>query len=64
MAKNLGAAAIGTAGVLLLAKQKQLIPAVKPLLEQLTMTGYFLGDDLIAKILLTAGEAKKGSVPF
>lgn len=57
MAKNLGVAAIGTAGVLVLAKQKQLIPAVKPLLEQLTMTGYFLGDDLIAHILHTAGES-------
>ena len=57
MAKNLDVASIGTAGVLVLAKQKQLIPAVKPLLEQLAMTGYFLGDDLIAHILHTAGES-------
>ena len=56
LAKNLGVAAIGTAGVLVLAKQKQLILEVKPLLEQLTITGYFLGEDLIAKTLLAAGE--------
>lgn len=56
MAKNLGVPAIGTVGVLVLAKQKQLISAVKPLLDQLTLSGYFLGDDLIASTLLTAGE--------
>ena len=56
MAKNLGVPAIGTVGVLVLAKQKQLILAIKPLLDQLTRAGYFLGDDLIASTLQTAGE--------
>lgn len=56
MAKNFGVSAIGTVGVLVLAKQKKLIPAVKPILEQLTLTAYFLGDDLISNALLAAGE--------
>lgn len=56
MAKNFGVATIGTVSVLVLAKHKQLIPAVKPLLDQLTQSGYFLGDDLIAHTLLAAGE--------
>jgi len=47
MAKNFGVASIGTVGVLVLAKQKKLVPALKPLLQQLTQTGYFLGDALI-----------------
>jgi uncharacterized protein len=56
MAKNFGVATIGTVGVLVLAKNKQRIRAVKPLLDQLTQTGYFLGNDLIAHTLLAAGE--------
>ena len=56
MAKNLGIATIGTVGVLVLAKQKRLIPALKPLLEQLTQSGYFLGDSLINNALLLVGE--------
>jgi predicted nucleic acid-binding protein len=56
MANNFGLASIGTVGVLVLAKQKKLIPAVKPLLQQLTQTGYFLGDGLIAQALQTVGE--------
>jgi uncharacterized protein len=56
MAKNFGVPVIGTVGVFVLAKRKQLIPAVKPLLEQLTQSGYFLGNDLIATTLLAVGE--------
>ncbi len=56
MANNFGLASIGTVGALVLAKQKKLIPAVKPLLEQLTQTGYFLGDNLIANALLAVAE--------
>ena len=56
MVKNFGVSAIGTVGVLVLAKQKKLIPAVKPILEQLTLTAYFLGVDLISNALLAAGE--------
>lgn len=56
MAKNIGVPVIGTVGVFVLAKRKQLIPAVKPLLEQLTQSGYFVGDVLIASTLLAVGE--------
>jgi len=58
MAKNFGVASIGTVGVLVLAKQKQLLPNIKPLLDQLTKSGYFLGDSLIASALTAAGESQ------
>jgi len=56
MAKNFGVASIGTVGVLVLAKQKNLLPGIKPLLDQLTVSGYFLGDRLMASALAAAGE--------
>ena len=56
MAQNFGLATIGTVGVLVLAKQKKLIPQLQPLLQQLTQTGYFLGDNLISSALLAVGE--------
>ena len=56
MPKNFGVASIGTVGVLVLAKQKILLPSIKPLLDQLTKSGYFLGDKLIASALAGAGE--------
>lgn len=56
MARNFGVACIGTVGVLVLARQKNLIPSIKPLLDQLTASGYFLGDKLIANALVATGE--------
>ncbi|OIN92681.1 MAG: hypothetical protein AUJ20_06870 [Comamonadaceae bacterium CG1_02_60_18] len=56
MAKNFCVARIGTVGVLVLAKQKKLLPNIKPLLDQLTASGYFLGDKLIADALAMVGE--------
>lgn len=56
MARNFAVPCIGTVGVLLLAKQKHLLEALQPLLEQLTQSGYFLGDALIASALAAAGE--------
>lgn len=56
MAKNFGVASIGTVGVLVLAKHKHGLAAIKPLLDQLTQSGYFLGDKLIAEALVAAGE--------
>ncbi len=56
LARNFGVASIGTVGVLVLAKQKKHIAAVKPLLDQLTRSGYFLGERLIASALVAAGE--------
>lgn len=56
MARNFGVASIGTVGVLVLARQKKLTPAIRPLLQQLAQTGYFLGDGLIASALMAVGE--------
>ena len=56
MAKNFCVASIGTVGVLVLAGQKKLFPSIKPLLDQLTASGYFLGDKLIASARASVGE--------
>lgn len=55
-AKEMGVKIIGTAGVLLLAKQKQLIRAVSPLIDDLHNTGYYLSTALKREILKLAGE--------
>ncbi len=56
MAKNFCVASIGTVGVLVLAGQKKLLPSIKPLLDQLTASGYFSGDKLIASARASVGE--------
>lgn len=47
---------IGTAGVLLLAKKKQLIKKVSPLLSELKQSGYRLSNELVKEILQQAKE--------
>lgn len=47
---------IGAPGVLLLAKRKGLLPAVKPKLHELIASGYFLSDALVAQVLELANE--------
>lgn len=49
-------ATMGTAGVLLLAKQANAIAAVKPVLQALRENGYFLSNRLIDAVLAQAGE--------
>lgn len=49
-------ATVGTAGVLLLAKQTGAIAAVKPVLLALREKGYFLSNQLIDAVLTQAGE--------
>lgn len=56
IAENAGVPVIGTVGVLVLAKRKGLVPLVKPQLEILSASGYFLGGEIIAAALLAAGE--------
>jgi len=56
MAVNASVPVIGTVGVLVLAKRKGLVPLVKPLLESLTTSGYFLGEEIIAAALTASGE--------
>ena len=55
-AQHSGVAALGTAGVLLLAKQAGAITAVKPLLIALRKEGYFLSDRLMEAVCQQAGE--------
>ena len=55
-AQHGGVAAMGTAGVLLLAKKAGAITTVKPLLIALRSEGYFLSDRLMEAVRLQAGE--------
>lgn len=55
-ARHYAIAAMGTAGLLVLAKQAGRIAAVKPLLLALRQAGYFLSDRLIEAVLLQASE--------
>jgi len=56
VAKKLGVKIIGTVGVLLLAKQKKMIEAIKPILLLLKNGRYFLSDALIKDALKHAKE--------
>ena len=47
---------IGTVGVLLIARKRGLIPALKPALEQLSASGFHLSSRLIHEALRQAGE--------
>lgn len=55
-AKELGLKIIGTAGVLLLAKQKKMIHSISPLIDELKAAGYYLSDVLTKEILKLAKE--------
>lgn len=57
MAKRKGIAVIGSAGLLLVARKRDLIPAVAPILEQWRQSGYFLSPSVVRAILERAGEA-------
>jgi len=46
----------GTAGVLLKAKKEGYLPEIKPILERLKVSGFYLNDKLILDILKIAGE--------
>lgn len=56
MAANAAVPVIGTVGVLVMAKRKGLVPLVKPLLERLATSGYFLGEEIIVAALAASGE--------
>ncbi len=56
VARKLNLKVIGTAGILLLAKQKKLISAVLPIIQELKKTGYYLSDTLIEQIAKIASE--------
>lgn len=56
VAKKLGVKIIGTIGVLLLAKEKKMVKAIKPILLLLKDGRYFLSDALIKETLKRAKE--------
>jgi len=56
-ARSRGLPIIGTAAVLVVAKQQQLIPACAPLMAALREEGYYLSDGLMAAVLAEVNEA-------
>jgi predicted nucleic acid-binding protein len=56
MATNAAVPVIGTVGALVLAKRKGLVPLVKPLLDSLVASGYFLSKEIVSAALAAAGE--------
>jgi predicted nucleic acid-binding protein len=56
LAKELGLAVVGTAGVLFAAKQRGFIRAVRPPLDALRAAGFRLRKDVYEEILKAAGE--------
>ena len=57
VAQRRGLAVVGSAGVLLQAKRKGLLPAVAPVLARMKTEGYFLSDALVREVLQRVGEA-------
>ena len=51
-----GLALIGSAAVIGLAKTEGLIPAARPLLEQMIASGYFIGSSIVSSVLADVGE--------
>lgn len=56
VAEALNLKVIGTVGVLLIARRRNLIAAVKPFLEDLRTSGHRLSEELIREALRRAGE--------
>ena len=56
-AETFGLRPRGTLGLLVLAKREGAVPAVRPAVDALLAAGYHLGDDLVAVVLKSAGEA-------
>ena len=56
LAQRLGLKIIGTVGILVRAKRSGLLPWIKPLLNELTETGFHLSEDLKREALRMAGE--------
>jgi len=55
-ARQLGLTVTGMAGVLVRAKEAGLIPAVRPLLEEIRQGGYWLSDEILDIATRLAGE--------
>jgi predicted nucleic acid-binding protein len=57
-ARDLGLTVVGTVGIILRAKQTGHISAVRPLLDALRGTGFWMSDELYRHALRRAGEEK------
>jgi len=57
IAQFLNVPCIGTVGVLLETKAKGLVPVIKPILDALKVSGFYLNDELYKRILEDVGEA-------
>jgi uncharacterized protein len=58
VARKLGLQVMGTLGILLLAKQKRIVPQVQPLLDaMIDVAQYWVKDTLYQEVLREAGEA-------
>jgi predicted nucleic acid-binding protein len=55
-ARRLGLPLTGTLGVLLLAKERELVSAVGPLVDELQEAGLYLSPEVVAQTLRLAGE--------
>ena len=56
LARHLGLTVIGSGGLLLVAKRRGLVSAVRPWLEALRANGYHFSPALLAELLARAGE--------
>ena len=56
VAKSMGLFFIGTVGILVRAKQKGVVSAIKPLLEALESNGFYLSEGLRVEALHLVGE--------
>jgi len=57
LAQSLGIPIIGSLGLLLRAKQRGLVSAVRPLLETMQTEEFRISDDLFSEILMAAEES-------
>lgn len=55
-AKYLGLTVTGTMGVLVKAKQKQIIPAVKPILDEIMRNGFYISEKVVKMVLKSVDE--------
>jgi len=56
VAKRIGLHVIGTAGILIAAKRRGLIPNIRPYLDQLLAVEFFLSAELYDEVIRRAGE--------
>ncbi|MGF1545919.1 MAG: DUF3368 domain-containing protein [Thiotrichales bacterium] len=56
VANRLGVVVIGSVGVLVLAKRRGLLTSVRPALDHLSASGYYLSESVVADTLRLAGE--------